>query len=148
VRFPPEVDVTPVREAAGDAARRVLPDRLVQFRRHRRALRRYLRALAADLYDRPGARALAALEDRVLDDNPRFYDAIMHALMVRSDVILEGLGRRIAAVEARHAVRLRDLQRQIDELRAERPRADASQAERSHRDRRPDERPRAVSLYR
>jgi hypothetical protein len=98
-------------------AKRILPARFIQWYRRRRALRRYLKDLAYEVYDR-GARVDAAeLEGRLMARRDGFYDRLVHDVIERSDLILQELDRRIEGLTARHGNEIHALRDDLQGLR-------------------------------
>lgn len=100
-------------------AKRVLPDRFIGWYRRRRALRKYLRDLAYEIYDRQVRLDLAELEDHASRRRHGFQERVMRDLLERTDLILQQLDRRIEGLNARHGGELRSLREELDSLRGE-----------------------------
>jgi len=100
-------------------AKRVLPMRFVRWYRRRRALRKYLRALSYEVYERQVRIELADLEGRIAARRDGFYDKLVKEVLERTDLILQELDRRIEGLTARHGRELRDLRAEVDALRAD-----------------------------
>jgi hypothetical protein len=99
-------------------AKRVLPDRFIEWYRRRRALRRYLRALAYEVFHRQVRLDLQELEGSVIARRDGFYDRMARDILERTELILQELDRRIEGVSARHGTELRDLRKDVAELRS------------------------------
>ena len=99
-------------------AKRVLPDRLIEWYRRRRALRRYLRALSYEVYHRQVRLDLFDLEGSVAARRDGFYQRLVKEVLERTELILQELDRRIEGVAARHGNELRALREEVRELRA------------------------------
>ena len=98
-------------------AKRVLPRRFARWYRRRRALRKYLRALAFEVYERQVRVDPAELEGRIAARRDGFYDRLVKEVLERTDLILQELDRRIEGVSARQGSELRALRREVAELR-------------------------------
>ena len=99
-------------------AKRVLPRRFARWYRRRRALRRYLRALSFEVYERQIRIDPAELEGRIAARRDGFYDRLVKEVLERTDLILQELDRRIEAVSARQGGELRKLRQEVAEVRA------------------------------
>jgi hypothetical protein len=99
-------------------AKAVLPDRFIWWYRRRRALRRYFRSLAIELYDRQIRLDIEDLEGRIALRRHGFYERVVKDVLDRTELILQELDRRIEAVSARHGNELRTLRDQVADLRA------------------------------
>jgi hypothetical protein len=89
----------------------------VYWYRRRRALRRFLSALSYEIQDRRTRLELAEVEERVVTSRKGMYERMVGDVLERTDVILQALDRRIEGVKARYGNELRDLRREVAELR-------------------------------
>lgn len=96
----------------------VLPEGALDWYRRRRAVRRYLKTLGRELFDRQGKLELEELEDRVLARRPDLTDRLTKDILERTDILLQRLDRQLEGVRARHGGELRSLRAEVDELRA------------------------------
>jgi chromosome condensin MukBEF ATPase and DNA-binding subunit MukB len=99
--------------------RKVLPERFLAWNRRRRALRRYLRQLAYEVYGRQVRLDLQELEGRIAARRDGFYQQIVREVLDRTDLILQELDRRIEGLNARHGAELRRLRDEVSALRDE-----------------------------
>ena len=106
------------RKLAG-IAKRVLPKRFVRWYRRRRALRKYLRALAYEVYERQVRIELDDLEGRIAARRDGFYERLVKEVLERTDLILQELDRRIEGLTSRHGNELRRLRGELEALRAD-----------------------------
>ena len=98
---------------------KLLPGRLVHWYRRRRALRRYLTAVAYEVYHRQvRIENTEELEGRIAARRDGFYDRLVKEVVDRTDLILQELDRRLEGASSRHAGELRDLKEEIGALRA------------------------------
>jgi len=109
----------PVRQWVLNVAKAILPAPFVEWYRRRRAYRRYASALAYQIYDREVRLELEDLEGRVAASRAGFTDRIVRDILERTDLVLQGLDRKIEGVSARHGQALRELQTEVEALRAE-----------------------------
>ncbi len=100
-------------------AKRVLPDPFVDWYRRRRAMRRYLRDIGYELYDRQVRLDLEDLEGRIAARRHGFTEQLTKDILERTDLILQELDRRIQGVEARHGNELRRLREEVEALQDE-----------------------------
>jgi hypothetical protein len=91
-----------VRRKLAGIAKRVLPKRFVRWYRRRRALRKYLRALAYEVYERQVRIELDDLEGRIAARRDGFYERLVKEVLERTDLILQELDRRIEGLTSRH----------------------------------------------
>ncbi len=98
--------------------KRMLPTPVLEAYRRRRALRRYLRTLAYEIYDRNRQYALEELEEKLLARRPDLTRRLMNDLLMRSDLLVRELDRQIEALRARHGTQLGELRRELEALRA------------------------------
>jgi hypothetical protein len=99
------------------AAKRVMPRRFARWYRRRRALRKYLRALSFEVYERQIRIDPAELEGRIAARRDGFYERLVKEVLERTDLILQELDRRIEGVSARQGTELRRLRSEVAELR-------------------------------
>jgi hypothetical protein len=106
-----------------NAIKKALPPSWIEGYRRRRALRRYLRDLGYEIYDRT-----IRLEREDLTDNLEesiaarragFHDRLVHDVLERTELVLQELDRRIEGVGARSGRDARRLEQEIVELRRE-----------------------------
>ena len=108
-----------MRRSLAGIAKRVLPRRFVRWYRRRRSLRKYLRALAYEVYERQVRIELDDLEGRMAARRDGFYDRLVKEVLERTDLILQELDRRIEGLTSRHGGELRRLRAEVDSLRSE-----------------------------
>ena len=99
-------------------AKRVVPARAVDAYRRRRALRKYLRSIAFEIYDRNRTFELEELEGELLARRPDITSRLMKDLLMRTDILIQQLDRQIEALRARHGSELRELRNEVEALRA------------------------------
>jgi hypothetical protein len=99
-------------------AKRVVPARAIDAYRRRRALRRYLRSIAYEVYDRNRTFELEELEGELLARRPDITERMMKDLLTRTDILIQQLDRQMEALRARHGGELRDLRQEVEALRA------------------------------
>jgi hypothetical protein len=99
-------------------AKKVLPSDAVDRYRRRRALRRYLRSLSYEIYDRQQKLRVEELEGTVIARRPDITEKLMKDLLDRMDVVLQELHRQLEGVRARHGAELEDLRAEIAGLRS------------------------------
>jgi len=99
-------------------AKRILPDRFVEWYRRRRAMRTYLKDLAYEVYDRTIRIELDEVEERVAARREGFYGRLVQDVLERTELVLQQLDRRIEGVSARHGSDIRDLQTEVADLRS------------------------------
>ena len=102
-----------------DIAKAILPDRSIDWYRRKRATRRYLEALGYEIYDRQIRLELEDLEGRVAANRAGFTEQIVKDILERTELVLQGLDRRIEGVSARHGQAIEDLRAELEGLRAE-----------------------------
>lgn len=105
-------------QSARQVAERILPQRFTDWYRRRRALRRYLWALSYEIHDRRTRLELGELEERVVTGRKGLYEQMVGEVLDRTDLILQGLERRIEGVKARYGNELASLRQEIVEIRA------------------------------
>ena len=98
--------------------KKVLPEKAVDAYRRRRALRRYLRSLSYEIYDRQVKRHVEELEGTVLARRPDITENFMKDVLERTDLLLQELHRQIEGVQARHGGELRELHQEVERLRS------------------------------
>jgi hypothetical protein len=108
-----------VRQFLLDIAKAILPYRFIEWYRRRRAARRYIEALGYEIYDREIRLELEDMEGRVAARRAGFSQRIIKDILERTDVVLQGLDRKIEGTSARHGRSLRELEAQVEALRAE-----------------------------
>jgi hypothetical protein len=99
-------------------AKKLLPDEVIDRYRRRRALRRYLRSLSYEIYDRQKLLRVEQLEGAVLARRPDLTERLMKDLLERMDLVLQELHREVEGVRARHGTELRELREEMAGLRA------------------------------
>src|SRR5213076_3453652 len=92
-----------------DILKKILPTRFIEWYRRRRALKHYLRALAYEIYDRGIRMELDDLEGRIAARRDGFYERLVKDVLERTELVLQGLDRKIEGVSARHGAELREL---------------------------------------
>jgi hypothetical protein len=100
-------------------AKVVLPDGFIEWYRRKRATRRYMEALGYQIYDREVRLDLDEMEGRVAASRAGFTDKIVRDILERTELVLQGLDRRIEGVSARHGQELRDLREQLEAVAKE-----------------------------
>ena len=117
------------------ALKKALSDPIVFRYRRRRAIRRYIRELGYEVYDRTIRLEREELEERIIARRHGFYDRLVRDVLERTQIVLGRLDERIEAVSARQGeeiIRLQeelaairssmaDLQAALDELRSSAP---------------------------
>jgi hypothetical protein len=98
--------------------KRILPERLLDEYRRRKALRRYLHGLAYELYDRQRMLQLEQLEGKLLARRPDVTSRLMGDMVKRTDLLIQQLDRQIEGVRARHGSQLGDIRRELESLRS------------------------------
>jgi predicted kinase len=98
--------------------KKVLPRRFIKWYRRRRALRRYLAALAFELYDRQIKVDMEVLEGRLAARRDGYYDRLVRDVLERTELVMQELDRRIEGLSSRHGNELRDLRDELAEIRA------------------------------
>jgi hypothetical protein len=104
---------------------------MLEAYRRRRALRRYLRSIASEVYDRQRTFELEELEGELLARRPDITSRLMKDILTRTDILIQQVDRQVEALRARHGNELRELRAEIESLRA------ALEALRSEVERRP-----------
>jgi hypothetical protein len=98
--------------------KKVLPGSVVERYRRRRTLRRFLRSLSYELYDRQGKLDVEYLEGTVLARRPDLSERMMKDILARTDIVLQQLDRQIEGLRARHGNELRELREEMSAVRA------------------------------
>jgi hypothetical protein len=96
---------------------KLLPYRIVEWYRRKRAIRRYMKGLGVEVLERE--RRLEHLEGRVAASQRGFYHQIVKDLLERTDIILQELDRRVEGVAARTEESVVKMQTELTELRDE-----------------------------
>jgi predicted kinase len=96
----------------------VLPDSVVDEYRRRRALRRYLRQLGYELYNRRSQLDPEELEGRLAAAREGFSQNLVKDVLERTDLVLQALDRRIEGLTARQTSQVGALETRLAELRA------------------------------
>jgi hypothetical protein len=96
---------------------KLLPYRIVEWYRRKRAIRRYMQGLGVEVLERE--RRLEHLEGRVAASQRGFYHQIVRDLLERTDIILQELDRRVEGVAARTEESVVKMQTELTELRDE-----------------------------
>jgi chromosome condensin MukBEF ATPase and DNA-binding subunit MukB len=107
-----------VRQRLLNVAKAILPDRFIEWYRRRRAGRRYIQALGYQVYDREVRLELEDLEGRVAASRAGFTDRLVRDILERTELVIQGLDRKIEGVSARHGRSIRTLQGEMETLRA------------------------------
>lgn len=102
-----------------ELAKRYLPARVVDALRRRRALRRYLRSIGYELTDRSRTFALEELEGDVLSRLPDLTERVTQDILLRTDLLIQQLDRKIEGLRARSSTELRELRQAIEALRSD-----------------------------
>jgi hypothetical protein len=105
-----------VRRLLVGVGKKLLPESAIDAYRRRRALRRYLRSLSFEIYDRQVKRHVEELEDTVLTRRPDITEKLMKDLLDRTDLLLQQLHRQIEGLQARHGGELRELREEFKRL--------------------------------
>ena len=108
-----------MRQFVLNIAKRVLPAPVIDWYRRRRATRRYLSALGYEIYHRQVRLDLEDLEGQVAARREGFTERLVKDILERTELILQGLDRRIEGLSARHGAQIRDLTAELAALRAE-----------------------------
>ena len=98
-------------------AKKILPERTVDWYRRRRATRAYLEALSYELIERETR--LDHIEGRIAARRDGFYQRIVTDVLERTEIILQELDRRIEGLSARTGQRLSDVEDSLAEVRKE-----------------------------
>jgi hypothetical protein len=98
--------------------KKALPGGVLEEYRRRRALRRFLRSLSYEIYDRQRKFRVEELEGQVLARRPDITERLMKDLLDRMDLLLQELHRQIEGLGARHGAQLEELRNEVESLRA------------------------------
>jgi hypothetical protein len=101
-----------------EIAKKVLPESVVERNRRRRTLRRYLRTLSYELYDRQQKMDVEYLEGIILARRPDLTERMLQDVLERTDLVLQQLNRQIEGLRARHGNELRELREEVAAVRA------------------------------
>jgi hypothetical protein len=101
-----------------EIAKKVLPESVVERYRRRRTLRRYLRTLSYELYDRQQKMDVEYLEGIILARRPDLTERMLQDVLERTDLVLQQLNRQIEGLRARHGNELRELREEVAAVRA------------------------------
>jgi hypothetical protein len=96
---------------------KLLPYRIVEWYRRKRAIRRYMKGLSVEVLERE--RRLEHLEGRVAVSTRGFYHQIVTDVLERTDIILQELDRRVEGVAARTEESVAGLEAELVTLREE-----------------------------
>jgi len=107
-----------VKRQLASMGKAVLPASIVDWYRRRRALRRYMKALGYELYNRRSQLDQEEMEGRLAAARDGFFQGLVKDVLERTDLVLQMLDRRIDGLTARQASQVRDLEAQITALRA------------------------------
>lgn len=107
-----------MRRFVGDVAKKVLPQGAIDRLRRRRALRRYLRSLSYEIYDRQMKFRVEELEGSILARRPDITERLMKDLLSRMDLLLQELHRQIEGLRERHGAELDEVREQLRRLEA------------------------------
>jgi hypothetical protein len=107
-----------MRKFVGDVAKKVLPQGAIDRLRRRRALRRYLRSLSYEIYDRQMKFRVEELEGSILARRPDITERLMKDLLSRMDLVLQELHRQIEGLRVRHGAELDEAREQLRRLEA------------------------------
>ena len=98
--------------------KKVLPRRAVDAYRRFHALRRYLRSLSHEIYDRDIRLRLEELEGTLMVRRPDITERIIKDVVNRTEVVLQQMHREIEGLRARHDGELRELREEVEQLRS------------------------------
>jgi hypothetical protein len=107
-----------VRRSVASFAKKVLPEDAIDRYRRRRALRRYLRSLSYEIYDRQQKLRVEELEGTILARRPDITERLMKDLLDRMDLLLQQLHRQVEGLSARHGSQIDELRTDVDQLRS------------------------------
>jgi hypothetical protein len=107
-------------QSVRDLAKRILPPKYVAAYRRRRLTRTYIKALGWELYERQTNLGWTEeeVEERIAARHDGFYQRMVREVLERTELVLQGLDRKIEGVNARHENELRDLREEVAALRA------------------------------
>jgi hypothetical protein len=109
----------PVRVASvRNAAKKFMPGGALERYRRRRALRRYLRSLSYEIYDRQQKFRVEELEGTLIARRPDITERLMKDLLDRMDLVLQQLHRQVEGLGARHGNEIEGLRTEVDQLKA------------------------------
>jgi hypothetical protein len=100
------------------ALKKLLPEQYIEAYRRRRAVRAYMRSLGYEIYDRQRQLRIEELEGKILARRPDITNRMMKDLLERMDVVMEGFHRQLEGLRARHGTELRELQEEVERIRA------------------------------
>jgi len=100
-------------------AKRYLPARAVKGIQRRLALRRYLRSISYELSDRSRTIALEELEGEVLSRRPDMTKRVTQDVLLRTDLLIQQLDRKIEGLRTRSITELRDLRQAMEDIRSD-----------------------------
>ena len=98
--------------------KKVLPSSVVEAYRRRRASRRYLRTLGAEIRLRNQRLQVEELEGRILEQRPEITDRLVKDVLERMDLVVQQLDRQLEAIRARHGSELGSLREEVEALKA------------------------------
>lgn len=98
--------------------KRYMPSRALKVIQRRRALRRYLRSISYELYDRDRKYELEELEETLLSRPSEITTRLMKDLLARTDLLIQQLDRQIEGLRARHSEELAELRREVEAIRS------------------------------
>jgi hypothetical protein len=107
-----------VKRKLASIGKQVLPDPVVEWYRRRRMLRRYLKQLGFELYNRQSQLDPEELEGRLAAARDGFTQGLVRDVLERTDLVMQTLDRRIEGLTVRQSSEVRDLEHQLSELRA------------------------------
>jgi hypothetical protein len=106
------------------ALKKVVDPLAFRFRR-RRAIRRYLKELGFEIYDRSIRLDREDLEEQIIARRHGFYDRLVRDVMERTEIVVQGLDERVASISSRQGHEIDRLQGELaaihtalDDLRA------------------------------
>ena len=98
--------------------KKALPAPILLRYRRRRALRRFLKDMGAELFDQTAPLSPQDVEERIAARRNGFYERLVGDVLERTDIILQGLDRRIEGVSARQGEEIRRLREEMALLRS------------------------------
>jgi hypothetical protein len=100
-------------------AKKVLPNRFVNWYRRRRQVRAYLNALGHELHERQTRLDDEGVdvEDQIAARHDGFYQRAVKEILDRTDLVLQELDRRIEGISVRYGNDIRELKAQVASLR-------------------------------
>lgn len=96
--------------------KKVLPERLIDRYRRRRAVHLYLRSLGYELVE-VGRTDPEELRERMRARTSGSYEVMLKDLLERTDLVMQQLDRKIEGVQTRHGRELRELRAELAEAR-------------------------------